>query len=525
MKTRRSHRGFKFEILLLLLLANCAPNEILGFIQVYTDKADFLAATGAESATGPLPNIGELQRGQAYTIGTVTLSAPNQIIWIGARGVPPPYTGDWTVLIPGNDISIAGSENLDASFERPVIAAGFDFVEPTGGPGVCCPVYDSRFSVTLRMDGAMKGTFEFNAPNNTLAFIGVLSDTRFNSIEIREIFGDQDDEYFGQFYTAELAATDIGIHDITTKDFHTFRVDYRISNHASPSFQMTAYLSADEILDPFDQQIHGEEIWITNPDDLSAGIDGSPREHSVELEFSNMAPISEDSRFVILFADSQGVIDELDESNNSSFAVPLFLDGWQRNRSFMSTGESHPDASGGFVRNILRGTRDFDELVRLDSFPAEPPFPWGTSPFVFALPDSPEDEDRLVQPSLLAPVRRLVSTWRADWNRRTDIWGEFLVSINEAFDSAGDHKVGSLHYEGRALDLDVIPAGPGVLVESSGDGYRLGRLAGIAWLAGFDWVYFESSHVHVSERGSILLEALRSTGSGRRGADPKRRGL
>lgn len=198
-----SPQSRRITVQLAVIVSVILATESHAAIQVYADKSAFLDATGATSATGPLPNIGQTPE-PSYTVGTVTFSAPDGPLWIGANGVPPPYTGDWTILIPGNDIVISGRENLDADLARPVTALGFDFVEPTDGPGVCCPAFDSEFSVTLISHGIPLDSFRFNAPDDVLAFVGIASTAPFDRVEIREVFGGEDDEYFGQFYTPSL---------------------------------------------------------------------------------------------------------------------------------------------------------------------------------------------------------------------------------------------------------------------------------------------------------------------------------
>jgi hypothetical protein len=47
--------------------------------------------------------------------------------------------------------------------------------------------------------------FEFNAPNDTAAFIGVATATAFDRVEIREIVGYSENEYFGEFYTTKAS--------------------------------------------------------------------------------------------------------------------------------------------------------------------------------------------------------------------------------------------------------------------------------------------------------------------------------
>jgi hypothetical protein len=165
------------------------------------DKAAFLAATGASSATEPLPNIGS---GCGRTVEDVTFiclsGSLRDRVFIGAAGVV--GVGDWYDGTTGNDVAINDFENMDVAFAGAVYSMGFDFVEPDatmpswGGSPV-----DSTFEVTLKDGPTTVGTFQFNAPDDVITFVGVWSDTAFNRVEIREISGGIDDEYFGEFYT------------------------------------------------------------------------------------------------------------------------------------------------------------------------------------------------------------------------------------------------------------------------------------------------------------------------------------
>lgn len=167
----------------------------------FSDQAAFLASTGATSATGSLPNLGLIPSG-SQVVGAVTFSIapPSSALFIGASGRPDVIGGDWTSINPGNDIAISDVENLNVDLASPVYALGFDFVEPTDF--TCyAGCYDSTFAVTLKNGIAEVGSFTFNAPDSTLAFVGVWTDTLFNRVEIRDTTSTIDDEFFGEFYT------------------------------------------------------------------------------------------------------------------------------------------------------------------------------------------------------------------------------------------------------------------------------------------------------------------------------------
>lgn len=187
------------------LTAVCAllslPVQAANFA-VYDNKTPFLAATSATSATGPLPNLGVVWSGTT-TIGSVTFSGVGGwTFYVGLAG------SDWTTLLPGNEIAINSTENLDVGFANPVYSAGFEFTEPlwdANSPYVGTTPNDSPFIVTLKLGTASIGSFGFNAPDNVASFVGVWSDTAFDRMEIREVTPAVDDEYFGEFYTGSVA--------------------------------------------------------------------------------------------------------------------------------------------------------------------------------------------------------------------------------------------------------------------------------------------------------------------------------
>ncbi len=188
-------------------------------IQTFTDRAAFLAATGATSATGPLPNLGFIGSGPA-TAGSVTfgLAPGGDNISIGALNISGVPGGDWYPQTPGHDIAL-GYENLQVEFATPVYSMGFDFVEPN----LTMPAYggapvDSLFQVSLFNGATEVASFTFNAPDDQLAFVGVSSALPFTRAWISDTTGNDDDEYFGGFYSA--TATAVSATTLTTQVLH-----------------------------------------------------------------------------------------------------------------------------------------------------------------------------------------------------------------------------------------------------------------------------------------------------------------
>jgi hypothetical protein len=124
---------------------------------------------------------------------------------------------------------------------------------------------------------------------------------------------------------------------------------------------------------------------------------------------------------------------------------------------------------GSLSRRIRRGTPAFAGLVRCDS-----------DDVVF------KDEERTGADRMMVPRAQDRLLVLARLVRRE--WPGVKVRVTEAWDENSEHGENSVHYEGRALDLTT----------SDLDAKKLGRLAGLAVEAGFDWVYNEKTHVHVS---------------------------
>jgi hypothetical protein len=132
---------------------------------------------------------------------------------------------------------------------------------------------------------------------------------------------------------------------------------------------------------------------------------------------------------------------------------------------------SEAEAVGALERRVRRGTRDFARLVKNDS------------PEIVFKDEERSGADRMMRPAVRVRLNRLAALVRREWPALS-------LRVTEAWDEDGEHGNASVHYAGRAVDVTTSDVDPS----------RLGRLAGLALEAGFDWVYREKTHVHVSVR-------------------------
>jgi len=135
---------------------------------------------------------------------------------------------------------------------------------------------------------------------------------------------------------------------------------------------------------------------------------------------------------------------------------------------------SEADVVGPLERRVTRGSPAFSRLVKNDA-----------SGIVF------KDEERTGADRLMHPAVRARLTQLSRLVKRE--WPSLELRVTEAWDEDLEHGALSIHYEGRAVDLTTSDSNPG----------RLGRLAGLAVEAGFDWVYREKTHVHASVRAKL----------------------
>lgn len=132
--------------------------------------------------------------------------------------------------------------------------------------------------------------------------------------------------------------------------------------------------------------------------------------------------------------------------------------------------KSETDAVGGITKKITRTSPEFQEFVRNDN------------PDVIFKNEERTDADLMMTRKLKEKIDNLAQLVK------TELPG-FKLRVTEAWDENMEHNPTSTHYEGRAADMTTDPVSPA----------KLGRLAGLAVEAGFDWVFFENDkHIHAS---------------------------
>ena len=132
--------------------------------------------------------------------------------------------------------------------------------------------------------------------------------------------------------------------------------------------------------------------------------------------------------------------------------------------------KSETDAVGAISGKIVRGTPEFDALVK------------NTNPDIVFKDEEGTEADKMMSPRMKEKLDKLAELVKTEWSGKK-------LRVTECWDENNEHSATSTHYEGRAADLTV----------DDKDSEKLGRLAQLAVDAGFDWVFYENSmHIHVS---------------------------
>jgi hypothetical protein len=166
---------------------------------LFSDRTTFETATGA---TG----VGAIPQGLGpFTLGPLSFE--------NVSGSSLAHERNWSTLISEDfDLAVSGVENFNVvNSSVSLFAFGFDFHEPSLStpPGPQFPdtcnttCAESTFQITVLNGALVVGSHVFSKPDDVLTFVGVASTDPFDRIEIREIVGTNDNEFFGNFLIAQ----------------------------------------------------------------------------------------------------------------------------------------------------------------------------------------------------------------------------------------------------------------------------------------------------------------------------------
>lgn len=168
---------------------------------IFTNQGNFVSQTGSTLRTLP------------STLFVTSVTIPGQLTFTLGPGATNFVSGaaaaPYFNLAP-NFMGLSGPENFNVTPLSTIYAFGFTLYEPTStaqlnGCNTSC--FDSTFTITLFSGSTAIGSFTIQPPDNQLAFYGFWGSQPITSIQIRELGGTADNEFFGQFYTGTTPFT------------------------------------------------------------------------------------------------------------------------------------------------------------------------------------------------------------------------------------------------------------------------------------------------------------------------------
>lgn len=360
-------------------------------------------------------------------------------------------------------------------------------------------------------DGTTAGTF---LETETAVGPGSGNPSQLRAINDALFFSGADTKHGRELWrTSAVSRPDIVILDATTRvasRFHSIRFQYAINFADAPSsFDVKVYLSSNETYEP-DQDGNPLGSLMLKGKDLTGHLT-PPKSYpwkTLTIPSPTNVAITKEKPFLIVVADPDNKIAESDDTddgspdkNNSAFVIPLFYSRQKGGYSpttghFQLSGQNglrkESQFAGAIQRRISRGTDDFELLRSINALPIRWAEVGGTIKNEEAAPY--QNDDLFIDPHLVNSLDRLAEL--IGLVKGTPRLPTSELVLTESFDEQGEHANDSLHYEGRAVDFRGE--------RGATDIFR--RLAGLAMLAGFDWIENETNHVHASGSGIIPTE-------------------
>ncbi len=205
-------------------------------VSTYTNKADFLNATGSTQLTSAYGN--HALGGYSYVPSGTLTSGSLQFTGISAGESNSTLsfsqsllTTNFTTVISGDEIAFSGEESMKIeSLGGALFSLGFDFYEPSrtyaqaGNTHIDSTntsiAYNSEYTVSLFNGAALVASVLFSPVDDQLAFFGVSSLQTFDKVSIIESASgiavgaydaNIDNEFYGQFYGSSTAVTEPSI--------------------------------------------------------------------------------------------------------------------------------------------------------------------------------------------------------------------------------------------------------------------------------------------------------------------------